>query len=371
MKHNKPRILFIVQFPPPVHGSSMMCDYIRKSKLVNREFDCDYVNLSTSRKMSEIGKKPILKLWRFLCMYMVVIGKLLMYKYDLAYIASTCYGIGFLKDMPFIVLCKMACKHVVLHQHNQGARFYVHRRGYRWLMSRVYRGVKVILLSWNLYDDIKELTTRKNILICPNGIEPIPNEGKKCDNGDVNKKVTNIFFLSNLLREKGVIELLDAAKQLKAEGLQFCIDMVGGETADYNCTSFQSEISIRRLTTVVKYHGSKYGDEKEPFWQQADIFVLPTLRECFPLVICEAMQHGLPCVATYEGAIPDIIDEGVTGMTFEKGNVAQLTSCLRKLIVDAELRKQMGQAGYMKYKNMLTIDAFERRVVDCVKTCLY
>lgn len=370
MKHNKPRVLFIVQFPPPVHGSSMMCDYIRKSKLVNEEFECDYVNLSTSRKINEIGKKPLLKLWRFLCTYMIVICKLLVHKYDLAYIASTCYGIGFLKDMPFIVLCKMTCKNVVLHQHNQGARFYVHRKGYKWLMPRVYRGVKVILLSWNLYDDIKELTIKDNILICPNGIEPIPGEGKKYENRDSNTEAVNIFFLSNLLREKGVMELLDAAKQLKEEGLKFYIDMVGGETADYNRSSFQKEIDYRGLTSIVKYFGPKYGDEKDPFWQQADIFVLPTLRECFPLVICEAMQHELPCVATHEGAIPDIIEEGVTGMTFEKGNVVQLTSCLRKLIVDTVLCKQMGQAGYDRYRKILTIEAYEKKVTECVKEAL-
>lgn len=370
MSTRKQSILFIVQFPPPVHGSAMMCDYIRKSKLVNEEFDCDYVNLSTSREMSEIGRKPLLKLWRFLRSYLTVMVKLITHRYDLAYIANTCYGIGFLKDMPFIVLCKLACPQVVLHQHNQGARFYVNRWGYHWLMPWVYNGVKVILLSWNLYDDIKALSPKENILICPNGIEPIVNEGHKYDDWEAENKKPRVFFLSNLLREKGIIILLDAAKRLKDEGLQFYIDIVGGETVDYNRSMFQQEIDSRGLTSDVVYYGPIYGNAKEQFWKQADIFVLPTFRECFPLVVCEAMQHQLPCVATNEGAISDIILDGLTGMIFEKGNVTELTSCLRKLLMEPELRKQMGQAGYERYKKILNIDVYERKVCECIRECL-
>ena len=52
----KPRILFIAPLPPPVHGSAMVSQYIKDSKLVNEAFECDFVNLSTSRRMDEIGK---------------------------------------------------------------------------------------------------------------------------------------------------------------------------------------------------------------------------------------------------------------------------------------------------------------------------
>ena len=63
----------------------------------------------------------------------------------------------------------------------------------------------------------------------------------------------------------------------------------------------QQEIDSRGLTSDVVYYGPIYGNAKEQFWKQADIFVLPTFRECFPLVVCEAMQHQLPCVATNDG----------------------------------------------------------------------
>ena len=53
-KHN-PRILFIATFPPPIHGSAVVSEQIRNSKVINEAFNGDYVNLGTSRKMDEIG----------------------------------------------------------------------------------------------------------------------------------------------------------------------------------------------------------------------------------------------------------------------------------------------------------------------------
>ena len=55
----KTRILFIATFPPPIHGSAMVSQQVKDSKLINEAFDGDYVNLGTSRKMAEIGKGGI------------------------------------------------------------------------------------------------------------------------------------------------------------------------------------------------------------------------------------------------------------------------------------------------------------------------
>lgn len=61
----KTRVLFIAPLPPPVHGSAMMTQYIKDSSVINEVFDTDWINLSTSRRMDEIGKKSPVKIWRF------------------------------------------------------------------------------------------------------------------------------------------------------------------------------------------------------------------------------------------------------------------------------------------------------------------
>ena len=170
------KILFIAPLPPPVHGSSMVSKYIKESALIQECFDCDFVNLSTSRTMDEIGKGGLKKIFRFLGSLLTLLGKLLTHRYDLCYIAITCHGMGFLKDAPFALLCKLFGHKLLLHQHNKGMSRDCNRWPYRWLMPLVYRNATVMLLSWHLYEDISAVVKREQVIVCPNGIpEPHPN----------------------------------------------------------------------------------------------------------------------------------------------------------------------------------------------------
>ena len=170
------KILFIAPLPPPVHGSSMVSKYIKESALIQECFDCDFVNLSTSRTMDEIGKGGLKKIFRFLGSLCSLLGKLLTHRYDLCYIAITCHGMGFLKDAPFALLCKLFGRKLLLHQHNKGMSRDCNRWPYRWLMPLVYRNAMVMLLSWNLYPDISAVVKREQVIVCPNGVPPLDNE---------------------------------------------------------------------------------------------------------------------------------------------------------------------------------------------------
>lgn len=133
-KNIKPKVLFVTPLPPPVHGSSMVSQSIKESRVLNKTFDIDFVNLSTSRKVEEIDKR----LWnlyarkavRFMGAYAKTFGLLTMRRYDLCYLAITCHGVGFLKDAPFVLLCKLFGRKVVIHQHNKGMAKDVNRPVY-------------------------------------------------------------------------------------------------------------------------------------------------------------------------------------------------------------------------------------------------
>ena len=405
----KSRILFIAPLPPPVHGSAMVSQYIKDSKLVNELHDCDFVNLSTSRRMDEIGKGGIRKLLRFIGAYFAVFFKLLTHRYDLCYLAITCHGMGFLKDAPFVLLCKLFRRKVLIHQHNKGMSGCVHRWPYRWLMPLVYRNTRVMLLSWHLYDDIAQVVKREQVVICPNGIPqqsnvgPLPNPLPKRGNSGIvantkhytlNTKQNenchpngvsamsaapspsgegwgeaHLLFLSNLIPSKGVYVLLDACRMLHEQGLSFVCDFVGGETKEIDRATFDAAVKERGLEGIVRYQGPKYGEEKERYWERADIFVQPTYEDCFPLTIVEAMQHRLPVVSTTEGAVPDLIQHGVNGYTVERKESAPLAEALAQLITHPTLRHEMGAAGYARYQELYTLEAFERQFVSCLVSC--
>lgn len=372
------KLLFITPLPPPVHGSAMVSQYIRDSHLVQGEFDCDFVNLSTSRRMDEIGKGGVKKLLRFVGAYFAVFFKLLTHRYDLCYLAITCHGMGFLKDAPFVLLCKLFGRKVVIHQHNKGMSNCVDRWPFRWLLPLVYKNTKVILLSWYLYPDIEKVVKKEQILICPNGIPPLAIDNAQLivdnDSGENSKLSTpskaRLLFLSNLIPSKGVYVLLDACKVLKEKGLQFVCDFVGGESKEIDRTIFETAVKERGLEGIVLYQGPKYGDEKEAYWNRADIFVQPTYEDCFPLTIVEAMQHSKSVVSTDEGAVPDLVKDGENGFVCERKDSLSLAVALEKLIKDPNLRRRMGERGYQRYKEHYTLEAFEQKFIETMHKCL-
>ena len=369
--NKKPNILFITPLPPPVHGSAMVSRYIQESKVLHDAFQMDFINLSTSRRMDEIGKTSLRKAFRFVGAYLRLIGKLVTRRYDLCYLAITCHGIGFLKDAPFVWLCKLFRRRVVIHQHNKGMSKDVHRFPYRWLLPMTYRNTSVILLSWRLYPDVAEVVRKEQVRICANGIKDlfrvILSEAK---NLNASSGCNHILFLSNLLINKGVFILLEACKALKDKGYTFVCDFVGSETKEITRARFEEKVHRLGLQDCVTFHGPQYGEAKLGFFHRADLFVQPTLDDCFPLTILEAMACGLPVVATDEGAIPDMVIEGETGFVCKREDVSSLVNAIEKLLKDNELRKQMGDKARLVYKERFTLEAFEKRLCDVLSDTL-
>lgn len=360
----KTRILFITPLPPPVHGSAMVSQYIKDCKELQNEFQCDFVNLSTSRNIDEIGKRSIMKYIRFIGAYFITFWKLLTHRYSLCYLAITCHGMGFLKDAPFVLLCKLFRRKVVIHQHNKGMSKCVDKQPYKWLLPLVYRKTKVILLSWHLYPDIEKVVKKEQILICPNGI---PELFDKEPHFERNNQVPNLLFLSNLIPSKGVYVLLDACKILKEKGYKFVCNFVGGESKEITKEVFEKAVDERGLNEVVYYKGPQYGDEKKAFFTNSDIFVQPTLNDCFPLTLLEAMQYKLPIITTNEGGIPDVVQNGINGYVCEREDSITLANSIEKLLKEKETCIELGENGYKIFKEKFTLKVFNKNITKIFK----
>ena len=342
----------------------MVGEFIKNNELLKSHFNTRYINSSSSRNINELGKASLKKLIIYTHILYQTISALIIFRPYLCYIALSAKGVAFYKDCVMILLFKLFCKKTVLHFHNKGVAKYQDR----WIDDKLYKFVfrdsKVILLSNRLYRDISKYVNKQNVLICPNGI-PIEaqNENIKAENSTL-----KLLFLSNMMKAKGVYDLLEACVILKQKSYNFRCDFVG-KWADITEASFLNHVNECQIDDIVEAHGAKYGEDKSDYFNNTDIFIFPTFyeNECFPLVLLEAMQNGLPIVTTNEGGIPDIVDDGITGFIVEKQNPELLANKIEELILKPELRKKMGEAGKQKFEKQYTLEHFERRMCEILE----
>ena len=106
----------------------------------------------------------------------------------------------------------------------------------------------------------------------------------------------------------------------------------------------QEEVAAERGVHV--YRGlAPNSPELLSLYEQSDIFVLPTLGDCFPVVLSEAMAAGLPIVTTDVGALPEAVQPGLNGFVVPAGDDVALVSALNVLAQNPQLRVQMGLNG--------------------------
>jgi len=102
----------------------------------------------------------------------------------------------------------------------------------------------------------------------------------------------------------------------------------------------------------------------EDFYTRSCIIVLPsTWFEGFPMVLAEAMLRGKPIVCSRIGGLPEIVDDGVTGLLFEPGNVEELAEKVRCLWDSPDLCRKMGQAGREKALREYSPDRYYERLM--------
>lgn len=120
----------------------------------------------------------------------------------------------------------------------------------------------------------------------------------------------------------------------------------------------------------VRVLGRQSPEQLDRLYAEAAAFALPTLREPFGIVFVEAMERGLPIVATNVGALPDMVQNGVNGYLVPPGDVTALADRLGSLLDDPEKRVRLGAAGRSIAEHRYNWDAVGTAIAKTIKQSL-
>ncbi len=162
-----------------------------------------------------------------------------------------------------------------------------------------------------------------------------------------------VLFVGHDFRRKGGDVLVEAFRQVRAEIPHAQLRLVGRQTLQV-----KNEPGVTALGEV---------DDRRQLsrlYSAASVFCLPARFEPYGLVLVEAMGHGVPCVATRVGAIPEILADGTLGLLVDAEDVAGLADALITLLRDPELQARLSSRGRADVEATKTWDMVADRVVQ-------
>ncbi len=182
------------------------------------------------------------------------------------------------------------------------------------------------------------------IRIIPNGVDLSEFENLAVRRG-AEGEVTVLFVGRCYSRQKGLEYLVRAVEHLPSRQ-KVHLKIVGEDWG--GVTGLRALARALGIEDQITFTGPLPRADVIRAYGSADIFVLPSLFEPFGIVLLEAMAAGLPIVASRVGGIPEVVQDGATGLLVRPGDSRVLAEAIGRLISDPSLRSQMGEAGRLR-----------------------
>lgn len=351
------KILLIGPLPPPITGNSIINDkIINNFQKYYKNINLDFINVGVPSFDNHFGKINFKKLLVYISQYKSIYK---VFSTDIVYISIGHTFFGILKYMPFFLLAKILRKQLIVHVHTD----------YLWLLYKDSRKIKKsilkvimglvdkgIVLSPILRRNLQPFIENKKIYELPNFISESLLEH------DINKTILEkkdqklkILFLSNLIKEKGIIDFLEAMLILEKKNIDFEVHVAG------DIPSFmKQEINVyfEKLKNILHYHGIVKGQEKKDLFLSSNFFVFPTHLEAQGVVLLEAMATANIILSTDVGGISDIFVTNKSGFTIDINNPEQIVDYIIKIQRDEIMYSNILKENYLEVKQNYTEKIF-------------
>lgn len=247
----------------------------------------------------------------------------------------------------FIKVAKAFGKKIVIHQHGGDfPTFYdkqLNNKGKEQVRKTFAMADVFLVLSSEWKTFFSHIVQERKIIVFPNTIRIPPAVEKQYGQH-------KILFLGRLCRTKGIEELLKAVEELSKEYPDLKL-YLGGVWEDRELQLFAAANS-----SCVIDLGWITGKEKSKYLSECDLFVLPTYFEGQPVSVLEAMAYSCTILASKVGGIPQMIEDGQTGILLRPKDILSLKDGLRRALGDAKLCARLGTSARRKVEAEFSIE---------------
>ena len=273
-----------------------------------------------------------------------------------------------LRSGALAAVARLRRRTVVVHAHGGRLPTWIERRGARSLTKVSMTPVSsIVAVSRGVATTLADVMGNDRVTLVTNGIDPSAFtkpaagvQGTACEPGD-----PRVLYVGHLSRRKGVLDLCDASRLLRARGIAHEVALAGGRpdegTAEHELVSAALDDTVVALGTILH-------ERIAPIYHSARVFCLPSWWEAMPLSILEAMAAELPVVATTVGDVPQVIVDGITGLLVEPRRPDLLAAALESLLLDPERCAAMGRAGRQRVERHFSLAQSHRRIAELYAT---
>ncbi|MFP9112559.1 glycosyltransferase family 4 protein [Flavobacterium sp. RHBU_3] len=306
------KVLFVAQFPPPIHGLSKAVETLYVSPL-NKKFSFSAINITNNK------------------LFFSNLLKLLFSGSDLYYFTISQTKGGNLRDLIFFAILRLKRGKTLIHLHGGYYRTLIENDCGNFQRKLNYKAMKkisgAIILGKSLEYIFDGLVTPDKVFEVPNCVDDqylIP-QGKFNDKLQAIKAGDKIkvLYLSNFIETKGYKEVLYLAKMAKEAAAGFEFHFAGKFFESKDEEFFTSYVKEHNLHGYVHYHGIVSGQAKTDLLESCHAFTLLTRypNEGQPISILEAMGNGMAVITTNHAGIPDIVQNGTNGLVVDKNAI--------------------------------------------------
>lgn len=246
-------------------------------------------------------------------------------------------GAGFWRDALFMTLAIVTRCPLVLQLHGAGfGRFYdragrVGRAAIRFLFEHAAS----IVVPCEFQRTWARSVARGARVVClPVPVAPAaaPPEGRRPN---------LVLFLCRLEPANGLFDLMDAVSAVRPAVPDVRL-VCAGDGDRIAAARYAERLGIADAVTFTGWVGPS---GKRALLESAAVFALPAYEQALPMSLLEAMNAGVPVVASPVGGVPEVVVDGISGFLVAPGDVATLQRLLRKLLLDRELGARTGAAA--------------------------